>query len=972
MVACICRLLQPGYLRILLLLAIVGVATAAEAQTTGVITGSIKDAQQGVLPGVTLTLRNVETGVTRSGTSEPSGEYRFAGLLPGRYALKAELSGFAAIDVEDLTLTVGLQLRHDITMALQGVQESLTVTAQSPVVETSKSEVSGVVTQVQIASLPIADRQPVSLALLLPGTSQDSMRPRRANADVGAGQMRGATMFYVDGGMNWSGNAGEPRLDFPQTSIREFKVGVSQATAEFGGTTGGVVNIVTKSGTNTWSGEVLEFFRDKNLNQMNKFEQIAHDTVGSDKPAFRRNQFGGAFGGPIVHDRVHFFVAAERTNQDTAFIVNTGKPQFYGALEGAFPQTYRGNLLFARGDAQLTTNQSFFVRYGYMLETASCEGCGGQAAAFSSVGGGGLSRQERDSLVWGHTWIISTHALNEIRVQGPRTRFYAQLAPPGTKVWDGTQGDFSAGRYAGTTPVYTFPSLTWGSSADMFNVTRQSDVRDDFQVTGSRHSFKTGFAFLNIPSYEDVTAAPLGTWQFTTDQYFDGSAAAIAALRNPTQFTASFPRLTRTLTNNWWQLYAQDEWKPMSNLTLNLGIRYDLQAGAFNQNLDQSMYPRPLPYVDFKSRGDHNNVAPRLGFAWDATNDGKTVFRGGYGWYYMYIQLAALRAEITTLRQTSITIRNPTYPDPYGGRTPESFASTAPPNISIVANDLQNPVARTVNFGVAREIAPNIAIDIDGVYTHSLNLTMTANINTPVTPTGARPDPTWGRIVQTQSSGEAKYRALYIRLDKRYSNRWQALVSYTLLKSDSTAGVGTNGAVTDFYHPEYDFGPATADRRHSLVASGSVLLPGEVTLGAVWNIRSTMPFSALAGTDLNNDGAVTDYVPGTTSNQGNRDDGFLATVNAYRATLGRAPIPASNIDNNRYNSLNIRASKALQLGGHRRVELIGQLFNVLGIDNLLVQASGNQQTSNALSDSFGRILAAQNRRQAELAMRFIF
>ena len=190
-------------------------------------------------------------------------------------------------------------------------------------------------------------------------------------------------------------------------------------------------------------------------------------------------------------------------------------------------------------------------------------------------------------------------------------------------------------------------------------------------------------------------------------------------------------------------------------------------------------------------------------------------------------------------------------------------------------------------------------------------------------------------------------------------------------ESDSTAGVGTNGAVSDVYHPEWDFGPATSDRRHTLVASSSVLLPYDVTLGAVWNIRSMM-FSARAGTDLNRDGAVTDYVPGTMANEGNRNDNFLATVNAYRATLGRAPIPASNIDNNRYNSFNVRASKTLQLGGRRKVELIGQVFNVFGVDNLLVQASGNQQVSNALSDSFGRILAAQNRRQAEIAVRFMF
>ncbi len=197
-----------------------------------------------------------------------------------------------------------------------------------------------------------------------------------------------------------------------------------------------------------------------------------------------------------------FFVAAERTNEDTAFIVNTGKPQYYSALEGTFPSQRRATLFFVRGDAQLTPSQNFFVRYGYMLEEASCEGCGGPAAAFSSVGGGGHSRQERDSLIWGHTWVISTRMLNEIRAQGPNMMFNAQLAPPGTPIWTGAQGDFSAERYQYTTAVYNFPSLTWGSSADMFNKTNQTDIRDDFLFTTSDHGLKFGFAYLNIPSYE--------------------------------------------------------------------------------------------------------------------------------------------------------------------------------------------------------------------------------------------------------------------------------------------------------------------------------------------------------------------------------------------------------------------------------------------------------------------------------------
>ena len=303
----------------------------------GVIAGVVTDAQGGVLPGVTLTARNTETGVVRTTVTEADGRYRLAGLPPGLYNLKVELAGFAPVDVKDLTLTIGLEVGRNITLQLQGVQESMTVTGQAPVVETTKTDVSGVITQAQIDTLPLASRQPVALALLMPGTSQDATRPRKFNANMGAGAVTNAGAFLIDGVWNKEPCTGEPRQDFPQASIREFKVNVASASAEYGWTASGVVTIATKSGTNLFGGEAFEYFRDKSLNEMNKFEQLAHDTNGAPKPNYRRNQFGGAFGGPIVKDKLHFFLAAERTKEDKFVTVNTGKPQFYSGLEGIFP-----------------------------------------------------------------------------------------------------------------------------------------------------------------------------------------------------------------------------------------------------------------------------------------------------------------------------------------------------------------------------------------------------------------------------------------------------------------------------------------------------------------------------------------------------------------------------------------------------------------------------------------------------------
>ena len=221
---------------LLCLLAVVAlIAAPVAAQTTnGVIAGIVADAQSGVLPGVTVTARNAETGFTRTVVTESDGRYRLAALPPGRYDLRAELQGFGPVAITDIPLTVGGEIVRNLTMQVQGVQESVSVTAEAPIVETTRTSVSGVVTQQQIQMLPLESRQPVGLALLLPGTSQDAVRPRKFNVNVGAGAFTNGAALLVDGMWNKEGNTGEPRQDFPQSAIREFRVYVSQAPAEFG------------------------------------------------------------------------------------------------------------------------------------------------------------------------------------------------------------------------------------------------------------------------------------------------------------------------------------------------------------------------------------------------------------------------------------------------------------------------------------------------------------------------------------------------------------------------------------------------------------------------------------------------------------------------------------------------------------------------------------------------------------------
>ena len=364
-----------NWLVIMLLALVLGAPAATTAQTTnGVISGIVSDAQGAVLPGVSLTLRNTETGLTRTLVTETDGRFRVGGLPPGPYSIRAELQGFGTVDVTDVTVAVGSEAVRNLTMQVQGVQESVTVTAQAPVVDTTMTEVAGVITQEQMQMLPLPSRQPMSLALLMPGTNADAVRPRKANANIGAGAFTMGSALLVDGVWNKEGNTGEPRQDFPQAAIREFKVYVSQSPAEYGWTAGGVVSFATKSGTNLFTGEVFEYFRDKSLNAMTKFEKES----GAPKPDYRRHQFGLALGGPVLQDRLHFFTAAEGTRESKFFTVNTGRPDLYGKLEGTFEEPEYNAMVFGRGDMQINSGQTLFARYAWQNSDFSCELCGGR------------------------------------------------------------------------------------------------------------------------------------------------------------------------------------------------------------------------------------------------------------------------------------------------------------------------------------------------------------------------------------------------------------------------------------------------------------------------------------------------------------------------------------------------------------------------------------------------------------------
>ena len=961
-----------------ILAAAVVIACPIVAQTTGdaEIAGLIKDPSGSAIPEATASLINQDTGVIRTLKSDAEGRYRFPAVLPGRYSLKVEAAGFATSTLSNIDLNIGAHVDHDVSMSVGGVQESVIVTGEVPPIDVTKSDVSGVVTNAQIDTLPINTRQFINLALLEPGTSQDSSRTFYNSVQMGGAGHYWSNGFSVDGVTNTWAEMGEPRQNFPMGSIQEFKVNTIQYKADQGLSAGGVVNIVTRSGSNQFHGEAFEYARDQIFNRDDRFTQAADAQVGLSKAPFRRDQYGGDAGGPIVRNKLHFYAAFERTQTTTAYTIYIpgAAAQYYSTFEGVHNRPLHDQMLNARVDYQLSNNQHFFARYAQEWNLITWNGCGG--TSMSNCYDGQIPRH---AIVAGHTWTPTTTIVNEVRFQYAFSSYL--LAPSGTQIF--TQfGSYPAARLNELQTTLVFPSFSWGDDYADNGVEKRWEGKDDISIVRGAHTLKLGIDVSRVPFEDDAPNGYAGQFTFAHDHYFNpsdpASLAALAASNDATVFTATRPPIDTKDPTTELGFYIQDDWKVTKNFNLSLGVRYDREFDALNEFFNpSSLAGRPYnPITPIPGEGDPGkrssglNFGPRFGFAWNIRGNGKDVIRGGYGIYYQNLQTLQNFGELRNYAQCSVLISNPSFPDPFNGQSWQSFCSHAAPSPTIIDPNYRNPYVQQFNLGYSRELAHDLTIHLDGAYSHSIGDYRTVDLNYPIN--GVRPYPQFARILDHTSIGQAKYKALYVRAEKRFAQRYQFMVSYTLSNNRDT---NPEGQVTVPANYGLDWGPASADRRHGLIASTSVQLPWRFMLGAIWTVRSSLPFGAfIATTDAD---GVRAYVPGTSRDQGNRNLNLNA-VNAYRATLGLAPLTSANIDSSRYNGVDIKLSRSFAIKSEkRRLELGLQVFDLFGTENLGVPsgqmtAGGNTTTAN--SPNFGRILGVLNNsyQQAELSARFVF
>jgi hypothetical protein len=934
---------------------------AAYAQNAQ-ITGIIKDQSGGVVPGVTVRALNQETGLVREEVTDVTGTYRLRALPPGTYTLTAELMGFASIRQIDIPLIIDQTAILDLIMRAAGVTEQLTVTADAPIIDTTRSDVSTAVSTEQIQDLPVASRRWIDLAMLTPGTSQDNIRGfyYRGNVNVGAGTREYSNAFVVDGVNNTWAEMGEARQNFAMDSIREFKVTTSNFKAEYGLATGGLVSVVSKSGTNQFEGSGFLFFRDKSLTAKTYFED--------EKPDFKRYQWGGSIGGPIVQNKTHFFFAWERTDEEQFFTVDTLGvwPEYDGLIPS---DQYRWNYT-AKLDHQLTSNQSVFLRFAQENEYRPALTSGGTSAASAGFD----FAVPRDSAVLAHTWVVSDRALNDFRFQYGFSKY--EVSPTYSHgSWE--PGDFPQERLDACTPAFRYPSLSVGNCNNQMGPETRWQFKNDtsylLDALGGSHQLKVGVDYNYIEFQADGMGGYSGTWTFPVDRPYDPNDQSTW----PTQYTQSLPSYADIPVHHL-SVYAQDDFEVADGLTLNLGLRYDLQKGVFNEDIPDLLgriedklgpgfgYPLEIPWHDgVDRRGDSNNFGPRVGFAWDPTNDGRTNVHGAYGMFYENIRTLTNFGELTWPQSQSIVIRNPSFPDPLQGRSRDEFTSSAPPNITVLSNDLVNPYAHHYNVGFTRMVTTDMALTADVTYVRRYSDRDTVDVNLPDEFTRLRPEPQFNRVNFGQPTSDNTYKALLAKFEKRMSNGYQFLVSYTLSKADDDLFTNDLPDVYGFTKVQM---PGQADRRHRLVLSGILELPYEFQMSAIADFRSSLPFNTGTPFDLDGDGYTGDLPPDVAPRSGCRDLN-LDAINAFRSSRGLPSV--SSVSCPGFANLDLRLSRSFRTVGEQRLEFIAQLFNVFNRANFDTPIGG--VTSSLFGQSV-QLLPNINApsRQVEFALRYRF
>ena len=914
---------------VLCALALLLLAGTAEAQlAVATLEGRVTDPQSRPAPRAVVTVRNVGTGATWTATSSSDGHFSVPMLPPGTYAADVQLAGFATWRSEGITLRVGQEHALAVQLRLGQVQETAAVTA-TRVLNTT---VDGVLDAGEIEALPLNGRNFLELALLVPGNvATPVFDPTKTNSVLisSAGQLGRGGNITIDGQDVNDDVVGGPLLNLPIDAVQEFQIATNRFGADIGRSASSVFNVVTRSGTNVTRGSAGFFVRDDAW-------QAVPSTIddSDDMPPFSRRHVSGAMGGPLQRDRLFWFGAAEYRHQDGGIQVGE-RDTTQRSIRRSFAEApLRDKLWSLRVDTGGGANR-FSGRYSGEWANDTASSAGERALGSATQRQDALNRY--NSFLGSWTSVQSSSFVNALSVS---VSTYLNKTVP-----------------AAIAPQLTFPSLIDGASFRMPQETLQTrwQVANTSTLARGNHSLRFGGEVQRIDGEFRLGVFQQGrvelvqdfpSFDHTGDGRIDDNDLLFAVtLRSGKPDQAL---ILPDSDNTHYAAFIQDDWAVNSRLQINAGLRYELDTEVNNQSRVDELNPIVQPFVTGERTRDTNNLAPRVGFAWNAS-DGGLLVRGGYGIYYdrIVLQIQSLERGLDG-RALPIEVRagNVFFLDPDTGLLPPFAPTISNPfsgfilpgagasGINIIDAKLQNPMVHEFHIGVEQPLWGG-RVRADVLHNRGRHFLIGSTVGEVFNPVVGGPD----RVVNIESSARTEYDALMLEMDRGFRGH-RVRAAYTLSKAMNYANDDQipflNGPIdpTDL---DREFGPAPIDRRHRFVASGQAQLPAAVMLSALFTVSSGVPM------DIMMPDAQT-RIPTIQRNAGGRQFTSASELNAFITDTNAAggidgvllPLVSDTARfNDTFSSLDLRVSRPFAVGQTMRIEPMLEVFNLFNTTNIL-------------------------------------
>jgi hypothetical protein len=915
-------------------------STAAQDAATGVVTGRVIDPSSAAVAGAKVVATRTATAVARETTTEATGAYLIASLAPGEYEVTITAPGFAPFAAGSVLVQVGRRATLDAVLSLEGRAETVEVDDDVVSVPTGNSLVGGVVGQSSVANLPLNGRNFLELAFLMPGNvAAPNFDPTKTNvvAISAAGQLGRGGNITIDGQDNNDDVVGGPLANLPQDAVEEFQMATGRYSAEQGRSAAAAINVVTRSGSDTLQGSLSVFLRDDALQGL----PATFDRSSGEAPPFDRQQYSATLGGPIVRGKAWWFAAAEYRNQDAVVQTGTRDVEARTIRQTLAEAPLSDFLGMARVDVRATDADTLGFRYLTQDESDTAASTLDRSIGSATQRQASDNRHHQGLVTW--TRLLGSTAVSTLRAS--YSDFQNQIDPvtPGRQL--------------------TFPTIQDGASFRVPQGTTQKrwQVAESVSWVKGAHSLRFGAEFSHTYGRFDLGVFREGRVELVQDfaefdlngdgRVNDSDLLFAVTLRSgkPDQ-----DLLLDDCSSNYFAGFVQDDWRVTPQLTLNIGLRYELDTNVKNISGYGDINPIVQPFLEGERGRDLDNLGPRLGFAW-TNKAGSFQLHGGFGLYYDRVTLEIMSLErgldgralpievragnVFFLGPDGVPPFAPTFDNPFTGFIlPGAGAS----GINIIDNAMENPMVQQWNLGTRFRMPYDSVLQVDLVHSRGTKFIIGRAIGEVFNPVVGGPD----RVVNLESSVGTRYDAMLASLEKRWGQGQELRLSYSLARARNYANddqIPFGAGPIDPNDLEREYGPTPNEQRHRLVLSGSFMLPAQLRLSGIWTIASGVPMDIMLP-----DGST--RVPTLSRNAGAREFETASELNAYLTSLNASggidgvPMPLVPDDarfSDSFNSLDLRLSRRFALSSRASLEAIVECFNVFNVTNILGVSKNN-------------------------------